>query len=309
MDCGPRESFARRLTADSPAPAATMSSAKQPRRLTAKLPAPDPNEPGPQLTLAGVPYIADTRRPASPGARMLAVQARRDLTHREKTVLSVIAYYDMPGDDAHLKRRSLAEKCGMGLSALDTTLAALSKKGAVRRRRTGRAARYALTESHPSRESESHPSRESESHPSRESESHPSRESHLKKGPSKGLPGGSEGAREEKDMKATEGQLVFLEKLCRERGVERPPDLDGFTRERASAEIDRIKAGPRWFDRDRPADPPRPPDPNRRHTEEKARMAKVENLMGQYQAKRREEGLPEWGYPPPTEAEMREYIR
>ena len=69
------------------------------------------------------------------GERMIAVPRMADLTHAERTVLTVLAYFDGPGG-AFPSVDVLAAKCGgVSPSWIRDILRSLVKKGRIRRRR------------------------------------------------------------------------------------------------------------------------------------------------------------------------------
>ena len=78
--------------------------------------------------------VVDYQRP---GDRMLAVQRMADLTHAERTLLTVISYHDGP-NGAYPGYERLAELTGMSRFDIARYLKRLEKKGRLSHRRRQR---------------------------------------------------------------------------------------------------------------------------------------------------------------------------
>lgn len=77
-------------------------------------------------------------KPLPIGERMLAVQGMHDLTHAERTVLSVIAYFDGPGGSFPSVEMLCAACGGMSRQRMFDVLKSIESKGRVARRRRRR---------------------------------------------------------------------------------------------------------------------------------------------------------------------------
>ena len=87
------------------------------------------------------------REPQQPdnriGERMMAVQGMTDLTHAERTVLSVIAYHDGSGG-AWPSLQTIADKIGLSRARVSALVGEIDVKGRVDRKKTQRTTLYTL---------------------------------------------------------------------------------------------------------------------------------------------------------------------
>ena len=77
------------------------------------------------------------------GERMLAVVSMSDLTHAERSVLSVIAYHDGPGG-AWPSLQTIADKVGLSRSRVSALVAEIERKGRLVRKKTQRTNLYTV---------------------------------------------------------------------------------------------------------------------------------------------------------------------
>lgn len=77
------------------------------------------------------------------GERMLAVVSMSDLTHAERSVLSVIAYHDGPGG-AWPSFQTIADKVGLSRSRVSALVAEIERKGRLVRKKTQRTNLYTV---------------------------------------------------------------------------------------------------------------------------------------------------------------------
>ena len=80
---------------------------------------------------------------SKPADRMMAVQGMADLTHGERTVLSVIAYRDGSGH-AWPSLQRIAEDAGMSRASASEHVTSLAGKGRLSRRKGQRASIYTI---------------------------------------------------------------------------------------------------------------------------------------------------------------------
>ena len=82
------------------------------------------------------------------GERMLAVVSMSDLTHAERSVLSVIAYHDGPGG-AWPSFQTIADKVGLSRSRVSALVAEIERKGRLDRKKTQTTNLYKVHYVHP----------------------------------------------------------------------------------------------------------------------------------------------------------------